>query len=105
VWNGSQFSRVVVDSCRFAITIVRVYFVGYIFYIIDYYICRDIFSRIDIMYCRLSYVSRGVLSFKTPAPLYICTSIKQYNHLTFSGTPFSNMVIRAIDFFFASAHL
>jgi hypothetical protein len=27
---------------------------------------------------------------KTPAPLYICTSIKQYNHLTFGGTPLSN---------------
>jgi hypothetical protein len=43
------------------------------------------------MYCRLPYVSRGVLPLKTPAPLYICTSIKQYNHLTFGGTPLSNM--------------
>jgi hypothetical protein len=42
------------------------------------------------MYCRLSYVSKGVLPLKTPAPLYICTSIKQYNHLTFGGTPLSN---------------
>jgi hypothetical protein len=30
------------------------------------------------------------LPLKTPAPLYICTSIKQYNHLTFGGTPLSN---------------
>jgi hypothetical protein len=57
------------------------------------------------MYCMLSYVSRGVLFLKTSAPLYICTSIKQYNHLTFGGTPLSNLVIKAIDFFFASAHL
>jgi hypothetical protein len=42
------------------------------------------------MYYKLSYVSRGVLPLKTPAPLYICTSIKQYNHLTFDGTPLSN---------------
>jgi hypothetical protein len=84
---------------------IRVYLVGYILCIIDYHICRDIFGRIDIMYCRLPYVSRGVLPLKTPAPLYICTSIKQYNHLTFGGTSLSNMVIRAIDFFFASAHL
>jgi hypothetical protein len=44
---------------------VRVYLVGYIFYIIDCYICWDIFSRIDIMYCRLPYVSRCVLPLKT----------------------------------------
>jgi hypothetical protein len=69
---------------------VRVYLVGYILCIIDYHICRDIFGRIDIMYCRLAYVLRGVLPLKTPAPLYICISIKQYNHITFSGTPLSN---------------
>jgi hypothetical protein len=44
---------------------VRVYLVGYIFCIIDCHICRDIFDRIDIMYCRLPYVSRGVLLLKT----------------------------------------
>jgi hypothetical protein len=44
---------------------VRVYSVGYIFYIIDCRICRDIFSRIDIMYSRLPYVSRGALPLKT----------------------------------------
>jgi hypothetical protein len=44
---------------------VRVYLVGYIFYIIDCHICRDIFGRIDIMYCRLPYVSRGALLLKT----------------------------------------
>jgi hypothetical protein len=42
------------------------------------------------MYCRLPYVSRGALPLKTPTPLYICISIKQYNHLTFGGTPLSN---------------
>jgi hypothetical protein len=70
--------------------IVRVYLVGYIYCIIDYHICRDIFDMIDIMYYRLPYVSRDVLPLKTPAPLYICTSIKQYNHLTFGGTHLSN---------------
>jgi hypothetical protein len=45
--------------------IVRVYLVGYIFYIIDCHICRDIFGMIDIMYYRLSYISRSVLSLKT----------------------------------------
>jgi hypothetical protein len=69
---------------------VRVYLVGYILCIIDYHICQDIFGRIDIMYCRLAYVSKCALPLKTPAPLYICTSIKQYNHLTFGGTPLSN---------------
>jgi hypothetical protein len=44
---------------------VRVYFVGYIFCIIDYHICRDIFGRIDIMYCRLPYVSRSALPLRT----------------------------------------
>jgi hypothetical protein len=32
-----------------AIVIVRVYLVGYIFCIIDCYICQDIFGMIDIM--------------------------------------------------------
>jgi hypothetical protein len=50
---------------------VGVYLVGYIFCIIDYHICRDIFGRIDIMYCRLSYVFKGALPLKTPALLYI----------------------------------
>jgi hypothetical protein len=36
---------------------VRVYLVGYIFYIIDYHICRDIFGRLYILYNRLSYMS------------------------------------------------
>jgi hypothetical protein len=74
---------------------VRVYLVDYIFCIIDYHIYQDIFGMINIMYYRLSYVSRYVLSLKTHVPLYICTSIKQYNHLTFGGTPLSNMLIRA----------
>jgi hypothetical protein len=37
--------------------IVRVYLVGYIFCIIDYHICRDIFGRLYILYNRLSYMS------------------------------------------------
>jgi hypothetical protein len=59
---------------------VRVYLVGYIFYIIDCHICRDIFGRIDIMYFRLPYVSRGVLPLKTLV-LYIYRSRDtiQYN--------------------------
>jgi hypothetical protein len=44
---------------------VRVYLIDYIFCIIDYHVCQDIFDRIDIMYYRLPYVSRGVLPFKT----------------------------------------
>jgi hypothetical protein len=59
---------------------VRVYLVGYIFCIINCDICWDIFGRIDIMYSRLPYVSRGVLPLKTLV-LYIywsrCTM--QYN--------------------------
>jgi hypothetical protein len=40
---------------------VRVYLVVYIFCIIYYHICQDIFGRIYIMYYRLPYVSRCVL--------------------------------------------
>jgi hypothetical protein len=62
-----------VDQCvhggrsesTFMVYSVRVYLVGYILCIIDYHICRDIFGRIDIMYCRLPYVSRGALPLKT----------------------------------------
>jgi hypothetical protein len=43
---------------------VRVYLIDYIFCIIDCHIYQDIFSRIDIMYCRLPYVSRGALPLK-----------------------------------------
>jgi hypothetical protein len=59
---------------------VRVYLVDYIFCIIDCHIYRDIFGRIDIMYYRLSYVSRGVLPLKTLV-LYIYRprDIIQYN--------------------------
>jgi hypothetical protein len=59
---------------------VRVYLVGYIFCIIDCHICQDIFSRIDIMYCRLSYVFGGALPLKTLV-LYIYRSrgTMQYN--------------------------
>jgi hypothetical protein len=44
---------------------IRVYLVGYILCIIDCYVYRDIFSRIDIMHYRLSYVFRVVLALKT----------------------------------------
>jgi hypothetical protein len=44
---------------------VRVYLIGYIFCIIGYHICQDIFGKIDIMYCKLSYVSGGALPLKT----------------------------------------
>jgi hypothetical protein len=54
---------------------VRVYLIGYIFYIIDCHIYRDIFGRIDIMYCRLPYVSGGVLPLKTLI-LYIYNAIQ-----------------------------
>jgi hypothetical protein len=59
---------------------VRVYLIGYIFCIIDCHICQDIFDRIDIMYCRLPYVSRGALTLKTRV-LYIYRSrgTMQYN--------------------------
>jgi hypothetical protein len=36
---------------------VRVYLVGYIFCIIDYHICQDIFGRLYILYNRLLYMS------------------------------------------------
>jgi hypothetical protein len=35
---------------------VRVYLVGYIFCIIDYHICQDIFDRLYILYNRLPYM-------------------------------------------------
>jgi hypothetical protein len=44
---------------------VIIYLAGYIFCIIDCHICQNIFGSIDIIYCRLPYVSRGVLSLKT----------------------------------------
>jgi hypothetical protein len=74
---------------------VRVYLVGYIFCIIDCHICRDIFDRIDIMYSRLPYVSRGVLSLKTLV-LYIYRSrgTMQYNQQSYPIYSFY-MVIRA----------
>jgi hypothetical protein len=59
--------------------IVRVYLVGYIFCIIDYHICQDIFGRIYIMYYRLPFVFRDTLPLKTLV-LYIYRSrgIMQY---------------------------
>jgi hypothetical protein len=59
---------------------VRVYLIGYIFCIINDHICQNIFDMIDIMYCRLPYGSRCVLSLKTLV-LYIYRSrgTIQYN--------------------------
>jgi hypothetical protein len=37
--------------------LVRVYLIGYIFCIIDYHICRNIFGRLYILYNRLLYMS------------------------------------------------
>jgi hypothetical protein len=59
---------------------VRVYLVDYIFCIIDCHICRDIFGRINIMYCSLPYVSRAVLPLKTLVLyIYRLRGIMQYN--------------------------
>jgi hypothetical protein len=71
---------------------IRVYLVGYIFCIIDCHICQDIFGRIDIMYYRLPYVSRGVLPLKTLV-LYIYRSrgTMQYNQQLYAIYS-SNMV-------------
>jgi hypothetical protein len=44
---------------------VIVYLIGYIFCIIDCRIYQNIFDMIDIMYCRLSYVSGCDLPLKT----------------------------------------
>jgi hypothetical protein len=49
---------------------VRVYLVGYIFYIIEYHIYQDIFGRIDIMYYKLPYVSGGVLPLRLLYSIY-----------------------------------
>jgi hypothetical protein len=59
---------------------VRVYLVGYILCIIDCNIYQNIFDRINIMYCTLSYVFRCVLPLKTLV-LYIYWSrgTMQYN--------------------------
>jgi hypothetical protein len=62
---------------------VRVYLVGYIFCIIDCHICRDIFGRIEIMYCRLLYVFGGVLLLKTLVLyIYRLRDTMQYNNYT-----------------------
>jgi hypothetical protein len=57
---------------------VRVYLVDYTFCIIGCHICRDIFDRINIMYCRLSYISGGVLPLKTLLYIYRPRDIMQY---------------------------
>jgi hypothetical protein len=96
-----QYSHSIVQSSNYITTVkgryesVRVYLIGYIFCIIDCHICRDIFGRIDIMYYRLSYVSRGALFLKTLV-LYIYRSrgTIQYNQQLFTIYS-SYMVIRA----------
>jgi hypothetical protein len=98
------------DLCS-SIRVVRVYLVGYIFYIINGHICQDIFGSIDIMYCKLPYVSRCVLSLKTLI-LYRILSLKtlilyiyrsrgtmQYNQQLYTIYS-SYMIIRAYFFRF-----
>jgi hypothetical protein len=59
---------------------VIVYLIGYIFCIIDCHICWDIFGRIDIIYYRLPYISRGDLLLKTLLLyIYRLRAIMQYN--------------------------
>jgi hypothetical protein len=81
--------------CDWLLGFVRVYFVGYILYIIDCHICRDIFGKIDIMYYRLPYVFGGALPLKTLV-LYIYRprDTMQYNQQLY-GIYSSYMVIRA----------
>jgi hypothetical protein len=78
---------------------VRVYLVGYIFCIIDCHICRDIFGRIDIMYYRLPYVSRGALPLKTLV-LYIYRprGTMQYNQQLYAIYSSYNAQHQGIDF-------
>jgi hypothetical protein len=59
------FSLTVCGAPTVTVRNVRVYLIGYIFCIIECYICRDIFDRIDIIYCRLPCVSRCVFLLKT----------------------------------------
>jgi hypothetical protein len=63
--KGFRFSATIFEDARPLEATVIVYLVGFIFCIIDCHICQNIFGRIDIMYCRLPYVSRGALPLKT----------------------------------------
>jgi hypothetical protein len=74
---------------------VRVYLVGYILYIIDCHIYQNIFSKIDIIYCKVSYIFKGVLPLETLI-LYIYRSrgTMQYNQQLYVIYS-SNMIIRA----------
>jgi NADH dehydrogenase FAD-containing subunit len=45
------------DLAKYLMLSVRVYLIDYIFCIINYHICRDIFGRLYILYNRLSYIS------------------------------------------------
>jgi hypothetical protein len=62
--------------------------VDYIFCIIDYHICRDIFDRIDIMYCTLSYVFRCVLRLQDSCTLYINQHILPQFYYSDTGPSF-----------------
>jgi hypothetical protein len=55
---------------------VTVYLVGYIFCIIDCYICQDIFGRIYIIYSKLPYVSGGALPSKLLYSIYTTRKIQ-----------------------------
>jgi hypothetical protein len=58
---GGFYLRLILQSHRDAAVVtagdVRVYLVNYIFCIIDYHICRDIFGRLYILYNILPYMS------------------------------------------------
>jgi hypothetical protein len=74
------FSLTICGAPAVTVGDVRVYLIGYIFCIIDCHICQDIFGKIDIMYYRLSYVSRGALFLKTLVLyIYRWRGIIQYN--------------------------
>jgi hypothetical protein len=65
-----MFGRIDIIYCRLRSPVVtaggvRLYLVGNILCIIDCHICWGIFGRVYIMYCRLPYISRGVLQLKT----------------------------------------
>jgi hypothetical protein len=73
-FNFDLFSSLTVCSAPVVTTRdVRVYLLGYIFCIINCHIYRDIFGRIDIMYCRLCVLPSRLLYY-----IYIDRDV-QYN--------------------------
>jgi hypothetical protein len=76
-----RWTTICIQRCLFG----RLYILlGYIFCIIYCHICRDIFDKIDIMYCRLPYVSRSVLPLKTLVLyIYQARDTIQYNQQSY----------------------